>query len=265
MDLELGIAVAAVRERIGRGEASVGTWVQIPSPDVAELIAWGGFDWVVVDAEHGAVDLGLLPDMARAIASGGSIPMVRLATADASACARALDAGMCGVIAPRIENADQILAVRSASRWPPLGTRGVGFARANRYGADFQRAIQQPVAPLVVGMIESKAGVDNVRDIVAVEGLDALFIGPYDLSASLGVPGEVEHESVGSAVREIRAAAAEAGVPVGLHSVSPNREVLHQAIEDGFTFLAFSTDAQFLTSAATSPLAGALRGRTGAS
>jgi 2-dehydro-3-deoxyglucarate aldolase len=253
MNQVLADCVGSIRAKLGRGEVSLGTWVQLPSPDVAELVAWGGFDWVAVDAEHGAIDQGTLPSMARAIACGGAVPLVRLAEPDPSACARALDAGMCGVIAPRIEDAGQMRDVRAASLWPPGGRRGVGFARANKYGNDFDRAILQSTPPLVVGMIESADGVKNISDIAAVEGLDALFVGPYDLSASLGVPGEVDHAIVADAKRAICSAAAAAGVPVGLHSVSPEIESLYRAIDDGFTFVAYSTDAQFLSVSAKSP------------
>lgn len=253
MNRVLAEAVVCIRGKLQRGEVSLGSWIQLPSPDVAEIVAWGGFDWVAVDAEHGAISHDALPAMARAIASGGAVPLVRLATPDPSACARALDAGMCGVIAPRIESADQLGAIRAASLWPPAGNRGVGFARANQYGDDFDRAILQQIPPLVVGMIESAAGVMNISEITTVKGLDAIFIGPYDLSASLGVPGELDHADVADAKRTVCAAAVAAGVPVGLHSVSPDVETLNRAIEDGFTFVAYSTDAQFLLASAKSP------------
>ncbi len=243
------LAINDIRSKLQRGEPSVGCWLQLPSSDVAEIVGAAGFDWVAVDAEHGAIDPAQYPDIFRAIELGGALPLVRVPAAEEVACRRALDAGAGGVIVPRIESADQLRALRGAVRWPPDGHRGVGFSRANHYGVGFDDYREEAQAPLFVAMIESAAGLANVGEIAAVEGVDSIFIGPYDLSASLGATGDITGPLLQSAMAEITSAAEAAGVPIGIHSVSPSREDLQATIDLGFLFVAYSTDALVLATA----------------
>ncbi len=242
-------AIRNIRIKLQGGELSIGGWLQIPSSDVAEIVGGVGFDWVAVDAEHGAIDPSQYPDIFRAIELGGSLPLVRVPVAEEIACRRALDAGAGGVIVPRIESADQLRVLRDATRWPPDGHRGVGFSRANNYGISFDDYRDEARDPLFVAMIESAAGLKNIDEIVGVDGVDAVFIGPYDLSASLGATGDVRGPVTQAAIAEIVSAAAAAGVPIGMHSVSPSREDLQATIDRGFLFVAFATDALVLATA----------------
>jgi 2-dehydro-3-deoxyglucarate aldolase len=241
--------IQALRRRLAEGRSSLGCWLQIPSSDVAEIVAAAGFDWVAVDAEHGAIDVSQYPDLFRAIELSGALPLVRVAEAAEMACRRALDAGAGGVIVPRVESAAQAVALAAACRWPPNGTRGVGFSRANRYGTAFEEYKAEAAAPIFVAMIESGVGVKNVEEICAAGVVDALFVGPYDLSASIGSIGDLRSGEVIAALDQIRVAAARHGVPLGIHSVSTDPAELGNVLREGFQFVAYSTDALVLASA----------------
>src|SRR3972149_6886710 len=189
-------AIRQVRDQLRSGGHSIGSWMQIPHASVAEIMGQAGYDWVAVDMEHGTISAHQLPDLSRALDLGGTLPLVRLARGHPKDCKQALDAGAGGVIAPMIESAGQLIAVRDACRWapagPPAGSRGVGFSRANLFGKHFDDYRHEAQAPLLVAMIESFRAVENLEAILGVDGLDALLIGPYDLSASIGRTAQFE-------------------------------------------------------------------------
>ena len=245
------LAVRQLRDRLRNNGHSVGSWMQIPHPSVAEIMGQSGYDWVAVDLEHGAIGAHQLPDIFRALELGGTLPMVRLAHGHPKDCKQALDAGAGGVIVPMVESAEQLLAVRNACRWPPAGTRGVGFSRANLFGKHFDAYREEAQAPLLVAMIEHIRVVDDLESILDVEGLDALLIGPYDLSASMGLTAQFENLDFLAAMERIRTKAAQQQIPCGVHVVAPSQEQLRQRIEEGYRFLAYSIDAVMLSSAAS--------------
>lgn len=224
--------------------------MQIPHASVAEIMGGAGYDWVAVDLEHGSVSVHQLPDLFRALELGGALPLARVAEGTSKDVKQALDAGAGGVIVPMIESAGQLLAVRDACRWPPAGIRGVGFSRANLFGKHFASYQDEAQAPLLVAMIEHIRAVDNLQQIAQIEGLDALMIGPYDLSASMGLTGQFEHPDFGAALARIRTQAESAGIPCGLHVVAPSRDELRNRLTEGYRFLAYSIDAAMLIHAA---------------
>jgi 2-dehydro-3-deoxyglucarate aldolase len=178
---------------------------------------------------------------------------VRVAHGHVKDCKLALDAGAGGVIVPMVESAAQLLAVRDACRWPPAGTRGVGFSRANLFGANFEAYRAEAQAPLLVAMIEHHRAVEQLDQILAVEGLDALLIGPYDLSASLSVTAQFEHPTFVATIEKIRGAAARHGVACGVHVVAASPALLRQRLGEGYRFIAYSIDAVMLQSACGFP------------
>ncbi len=246
--------ITAIREALRSGRTSIGSWMQVPHPSIAEILGRSGYDWVAVDMEHGAVGAHQLPDLFRAMELGGTLPLVRLAHGETKDCKRALDAGAGGVIVPMVESAQQLSRVRDACRWPPAGTRGVGFSRANLFGADFDAYAQEAQAPLLVAMIEHVRAVAALEEILSVDGLDAILIGPYDLSASMGVTGKFDVPEFSQAIERIRAACRDAQVPCGMHVVEPDAAMLAQRVAEGYRFLAYSIDAVFLRASATNPL-----------
>lgn len=240
--------IAEIRSTLKKNECSIGSWMQIPNASVAEIMGDAGYDWVAIDLEHGAFSLHLLPDIFRALELGNTLPLVRLAQGHPKDCKQALDAGAGGVIIPMVESAEQLIAVRDACRWPPAGKRGVGFSRANLFGKYFENYRKEAQAPLLVAMIEHVSAVKNIKSILAVEGLDAILIGPYDLSASMNKTADFEDEEFKKAMNTILIESQKAKISCGLHVVQPSKEQLKQRQQEGYKFLAYSIDAVMFNS-----------------
>jgi 2-dehydro-3-deoxyglucarate aldolase len=242
-----------IRQKLASNKPSIGSWIQIPHSSVAEIMGQAGYDWVAVDMEHGAIAVHQLPDLFRALELGGTLPLVRLAHGQPKDCKHALDAGAGGVIVPMVESAEQLIAVRNACRWPPSGTRGVGFSRANLFGKYFETYHEEAQAPLLVAMIENIFAVDCLEDILSVEGLDAILIGPYDLSASMKITAQFEDPAFIAAIERIRTLCFKSNTPCGIHVVLPDVDVLKLRIKEGYKFIAYSIDSVFLNTSCVSP------------
>lgn len=246
-------AIEKIRTRLRGGEASIGSWIQIPNPSIAEIMAHAGYDWVAVDMEHGSIGHHQLPDLCRALELGGTLPLARLAQASEHECKHALDAGAGGIIVAMVESAEQLAAARDVCRWPPAGTRGVGFSRANLFGQHFDAYRDEAQRPLLVAMIEHVHGIENLEAIVSVEGLDAIMIGPYDLSASMGLTAEFTAPKFQEATAHVLAVCARHAMPCGMHVVMPDAEELARRVSEGYRFIAYSMDAVFLSAGAARP------------
>ena len=239
-------AVHAIRNKMKRGQPTIGSWMQIPHGSVAEIMGAAGYDWVAVDMEHGSVSVAQLPNLFRALELGNTLPLVRVAEGAARDCQQALDAGAGGIIVPNIKSADHLIAVRDACRWPPAGKRGVGFSRANLFGDNFRSYTEEAQAPLLVAMLEDVRALDELDSILAVEGLDAVLLGPYDLSASLHQTAKFNHPNYLRALRTILWKAQTFRIPLGIHVVEPSTTELKKRIRQGFRFLPFSMDSVLL-------------------
>lgn len=246
-------AIEALRSTLRTGGTVVGSWMQIPHASSAEIMGQAGYDWVAIDLEHGSIGVHQIPGLCRALELGETLPLVRLAQGHPKDCKQALDAGAGGVIAPMVESAEQLLLIRDACRWPPAGTRGVGFSRANLFGRHFDEYAREAQAPLLVAMIEHFRAVDAIEAILGVQGLDAVLIGPYDLSASIGRTAEFTHPEFESLMRRIKDASARTGVACGLHVVAPSPQELRRRQAEGYRFLAYSIDSVFLNHGALRP------------
>lgn len=245
--------ILAIRNSLSANQSSIGSWIQIPHSSVAEIMGQSGYDWVAVDMEHGAISVHQLPDLFRALELGGTLPLARLAQGQIKDCKQALDAGAGGVIVPMVESAEQLIQIRDACRWPPAGTRGVGFSRANLFGKYFENYAEEAQAPLLVAMIEHIRAVDNLENILEVEGLDAILIGPYDLSASMNLTAQFEHTDFLNMMNKIRLLCHKHDIPCGVHIVKPDPRILAQRIEEGYRFIAYSIDAVLLNETAQCP------------
>jgi len=246
-------AIKRLREKLRTGGVSIGSWMQIPHPSIAEIMGQAGYDWVAVDMEHGSIGTHQLPDLFRALELGNTLPLARVARGHAKDCKQALDAGAGGIIVPMIESAEQLVEVRDACRWPPAGMRGVGFSRANLFGKHFDVYREEAQAPLLVAMIENISAVDSLREILGVDGLDAILIGPYDLSASMGLTAQFDHPDFCKAMDLIRNHADRMSIPVGVHVVEPSQAQLQKRLDEGNRFIAYSIDAVFLTTQSAMP------------
>jgi 2-keto-3-deoxy-L-rhamnonate aldolase RhmA len=223
----------------------VGTFQVMPGPAVTEILVLAGADVVCLDAEHAALDIATLEHHVRAAESVGGTVLIRVPEI-AAGLSRSLDTGAAGVVVPRVETAAQAAAAVAAVRFPPVGARGLGGGRAAAYGLeldDYRRRANNSL--LLVVMVETRAGLENLEEIADVDGIDVLFAGPLDLASSLGVPvgGEV-HEA---AVRRIVDAGLAAGRHVGLLCTDAQEAARYAAI--GARLLMVSTDAMALARA----------------
>ena len=241
------MAITDIRKKLNNGGVSIGSWMQIPHSSIAEIMGQSNYDWVAVDMEHGAISVHQLPDLFRALELGNTLPLVRLAHGHSKDCKQALDAGAGGVIVPMIKNADQLRKVRDATRWPPSGNRGVAFSRANLFGKNFNEYIKEAEQPLLIAMIEHIDAINELDDILKVDELDAILIGPYDLSASMNLTAQFDHPEFSKAIRDIKNKSESANIPCGIHVVSPSVDDLKEKIDDNYRFIAYSIDSVILT------------------
>ena len=242
-------SIAGIRHKLQNNNPSIGSWIQIPHASVAEIMGQAGYDWVAVDMEHGAVSPHQLPDLFRALELGNTLPLVRLAQGHTKDCKQALDAGAGGVIIPMVESAEQLMEIRDACCWPPAGKRGVAFSRANLFGKHFDDYIEEAQQPILVAMIEQHNAVENLESILTVDGLDAILIGPYDLSASLGLTAQFTRPVFTATIQNILELSRRHNIAAGIHVVQPSRTELKHRIDEGYRFLAYSIDSVMLSSA----------------
>jgi 2-dehydro-3-deoxyglucarate aldolase len=243
-----------LKERLLAGERLAGTVVSLPAPEIAELLATIGFDWLFVDMEHGP--LGIRDAQALLQAAGPDCPcLVRVPTGEEAWIKKALDIGAAGVIVPQVNSAEQARRVVSLCKYPPIGVRGVGLARAQGYGTRFQEYLAKANEQvLVVIQAETAQAVENIDSIARVPGLDAILIGPFDLSSSLGKPGALADPDVVAAIARVRDACQQAGVRLG--AFAADVPAARAFIDQGFTLIATGADIMFLSKAAQDTLAG---------
>mgnify|MGYP001608710218 CR=1 FL=1 len=238
-----------IKEKIRRGEPSIGSWMSMAHPSIAEILAMAGYDWVVVETEHTAIDVSEVFRLIIAIEQRGSIPLVRLAWNDPIQAKAVLDSGAAGVLVPMVNTrADAELAVRM-TKYPPLGERGVGLARAQGYGECFDEYVHcANNDSLLMVIIEHKDAVANIDEVLSVPGIDGAFIGPYDLSMSLGIPGQLNHPLSIAAKKRVLEATLASGLVPGIHLVHPDTASVDcaKAIAEGYRFIAVGTDILFL-------------------
>ena len=233
------------RNRLG-SEPLVGTWVSLADPAVAEMTA-PGFDFVMLDTEHAPNSDATIAEGVRAVetADGDAVPLARPLDNDRGKIKRLLDLGVGGVMVPLVETASEARAAVAAAKYPPDGERGVAAARASDYG----RSLDEYVAranddTAVVVQIETERALENVGAIAAVDGVDALFVGPADLSANLGVFGEFDGDRFRTAVETVLGAGDDAGVPVG--TLATSHEGVERYTDWGFEYIIAGTDAGHL-------------------
>ena len=246
--------INTILKKLKNGEPTIGTWMQISSPDVAEILGKAGYDWVAVDLEHGAFSRQILPDIFRALELGGTLPIARVAQCSPQNIKEALDAGAQGIILPMIESKAQLEDGISWSYYPPKGRRGVGYSRANVFGKNLSSYIQSNAGDiLIVAQIEHVKAVQELDDILSVKFLDAIMVGPYDLSGSMDLTTQFEHPDFLHVMDTIFHKAKEHDIPMGLHIVQPDREILKSKIVEGYQFIAYGIDAVFLYRSAEQP------------
>ncbi len=241
----------SVKAKLDRGESTVGTWTMVGHSSVAEILAHAGFDWVVLDVEHGMMDWPRVLGQVQAVQGQGCAAICRLPVNAPEHFKWALDLGAEGVMVPLVQTAEDARRAVAAAKYPPEGMRGVGVCRAHQYGAGFQEYVESANdQTLVILQIEHIDAVQNIEAICAVPGVDVVFVGPYDLSGSMDLMGQVHHDDVEEAVDHVLHVAQEAGVAPGLLIAEPQSGELTSRIDEGFRFIAVGLDTLMLVRAA---------------
>jgi 2-dehydro-3-deoxyglucarate aldolase len=236
-----------LKTKLKERQTTIGSWITLAHPAIAEIMAKAGFDWLAVDMEHSVITIREAEELIRVIDLCDVVPLVRLSANDPVQIKRVMDAGAHGVIVPMVNSAAEAEQAVLAVRYPPQGARGVGLARAQGYGASFDRYLDWVNREVVVIVqVERIEAVNNLEAILAVEGVDSFIVGPYDLSGSLGVPGQFDHPLMKEAMQRIETVGAASGKSLGIHVIEPKPDELKNRIEQGYRFVAYSVDIRML-------------------
>ena len=243
-----------LKQNLNDRKLTIGSWITIGNNSIAEILSNAGFDWLVIDLEHTTISIDQVGDIIRTIELSGVPSLVRLTENDNSQIKRVMDAGAQGIVVPMVKSANDAIAAIDATRYPPIGNRGVGLARAQKYGADFNNYFswQSDInsGPVVIVQIEHIDAVNNLKDILNVSGVDAFIIGPYDLSCSMGIPGDFENPLFLKTIDKIFSIGINMQISSGIHVVEPDQVKLDEAIDKGYNFIAYSVDIRMLDVAA---------------
>lgn len=244
----------AFKQGLRAGEVQLGLWLSLCSNYAADIVADIGYDWLLLDMEHAPSGVPVVLQQLQALAHWGSTPIVRPAWNDQVMVKRLLDLGAPGLLFPMVQSADEARAAVAACRYPPGGLRGVGGpVRANRYGrdTDYDGQVEQETCILV--QVETREALDRIDEIAAVDGVDGVFFGPSDISASLGMLGRITDEvlwqEISKAARKVQAQ----GKPVG--TITPTQDLTERVLDEGFLFVALSSDHMILAQGAEALLA----------
>lgn len=243
--------IHSLKSRISAGDLVVGAWQTLNHPSITEIFTSAGYDFLVVDMEHSSMTVRDAEDLIRAATLSQVPALVRLTSNDRDLAKRVMDSGATGIIVPMVNSReDAKRAVRSVY-YPPKGDRGVGLARAQGFGTKFQSYWDWSGSEtVVIVQIEHVDAVRNINEILGTEGVDGYILGPYDLSASLGMPGKFDSSPFKESVACVRAAAAKYKKTGGIHIVEPDLKLLKDSVADGFRFLAYSLDIRLISQAA---------------
>jgi len=226
-----------------------GSWITIGHPSIAEIMADAGFDWLCIDMEHTVIDYTQAQNLISAIQSKEKLAYVRVGENNNRIIKRVLDAGADGIIVPMVNTKDDAQKAVNAVRYPPLGKRGVGLARAQDYGFAFEDYLKKQNKLDIIIQIEHINAINNLQSILSVNGISGSIIGPYDLSASMGKPGKFEDNDVKEALAKYERLSLELNIPMGYHIVEPDSKKFKKFINKGYSILALSFDAMFLGTA----------------
>jgi 2-dehydro-3-deoxyglucarate aldolase len=238
-----------LKKKLLNNELTIGSWVTIGHPSIVEVLSSASFDWLTIDLEHTTIDYSTAQVLISTIQANNMSALVRVSKNDEVYIKRVLDAGADGVIIPMVNNAEDAKKAVEYVKYPPEGKRGVGLYRAQQYGLNngfnnYKKWLVESV--VIIAQIEHIEAVNNIEEIISTPGIDGVIIGPYDLSGSMGFPGEFDKPEVKTAIDKVIAACKKKNFPAGFHVIDPTAEKLQEKINDGYRFLAFSTDFLFM-------------------
>lgn len=236
-------------------KVSIGSWITLNHFSVAEIMAEAGFDWLCVDMEHSVTDYAEAQQLIAAIQSKGIDAYVRVGENNSRIIKRVLDAGADGIIVPLVNTKEDALKAIESIKYPPQGKRGVGLARAQKYGLGFEEYKTGKAKEIkLIVQIEHVDAIDNLDAILQLEGVDGSFIGPYDLSGSMGKPGAFNDDDVQQVLRKYEDIVKKYDKLIGYHVVQPDYHHVNEKIEAGYNFIAFSLDTLFLANKAVAEM-----------
>lgn len=236
-----------VKNKLQARSLSIGSWLTIPNQSVIEILASAGFEWLVIDIEHSAINIESVQNLIGHIQANKMEALVRVSKNDEVIIKRVMDAGANGVIVPMVLNANEAKKAVSHVKYPPAGTRGVGLSRAQHYGVAFdsyKKWVQEE--SMVIVQIEHIDSVNNLKQILEVQGVDGIIVGPYDLSASMGKPGKFDDTDVKEVLKQIDEITLKSNKSLGFHVIDSNYQTMLKKIDSNYNFLAFSLDFFFL-------------------
>ena len=244
-----------LRAKLLNNELSIGTWIQIGHPAIAEILAKVGYQWICVDLEHGSIVIESLANLMQVIEAKGAVPIARLPLNDPIWIRRSLDAGARGLIIPMVNSAEEIESAIRQAKYPPRGVRGYGYSRANTYGMDFDEYITDANETIaIIAQIEHKDAIENIESILQVPDLDAVFIGPLDLSGSYGKTGQLDCPEMREALQRYLDACKKYNKTAGIHIVIPDDKSIRDAIIKGYKLISLGVDGLLLERAARNAL-----------
>lgn len=244
-----------LKQKLQKKELTVGSWLTIPHRSVVEVFAKSGFEWLVIDLEHSPIGIDQTAELIAHIQGNGMQALVRVTKNEEVIIKRVLDAGADGIVVPMIKCKQEAEKAVSFTYYPPLGSRGVGLNRAQHYGEGFEpykKWLNENI--VIIAQIEHIHAIENLDEILAVKGIDGTIIGPYDLSGSMGYPGEYLREDVKHALESYIAKTNKANKPLGYHVIESEASISAEKVKQGYTFIAFSIDFFFLADRAKSEL-----------
>lgn len=238
-----------LKTKIASGQPTLGVWLGIPSPTVAEIAGLSGFDYAIIDSEHGPIGLETSIDMMRALAGSGTEALIRVPSHDPNYLKRVLDAGAESLMIPMVNSAEQAADIVSACRYPPLGRRGYAApaVRASGYGTEPDYVGNATGRLFIAAQIETPEAVENAAAIGAVEGIDLLFLGSGDLSGAMGHIEQPGHDSVKAMIEKFQVAANSAGTPIG--GIPRPGLTVHDLATNGWMMVAGAVDTMMLRAA----------------
>lgn len=235
-----------VKSKLSKKDFTLGTWLTIPSTAIVDILGIVGFEWFVIDMEHSHFNNESILNLISQGHGNNLEVFVRVDENNPSTIKRVLDAGADGIIVPLVKTPEEAQNAVDATRYPPSGKRGVGLNRAQGYGAFFEEYKNWHHNLKVIPQIEHIDAVKNLDKILKVKGVDGIIVGPYDLSASMGSPGEYSKNEVKKVLDEIEKTTLRSEKSLGFHVVEPEGEIINKLVSKGYNFLAFSLDFKIL-------------------
>ncbi len=236
-----------LKNKLSKNEITIGSWLTIPSQSIVEILSTAGFEWLTIDIEHSPISIESVKNLIGHIQGNGMQALVRVSENNETIIKRVLDAGADGVIIPMVNSIDDAKKAVNSIKYPPIGNRGVGLNRAQKFGTDFKKYVEwQEKNVVIIFQIEHIKAVKNLEDILKVKHLDGIMVGPYDLSSSMGYPGQYNRSDVKSALKKIEQIVKKHKKSLGFHIIESDHSHTLKKISEGYNLIAFSMDFFFM-------------------